>query len=176
MKNKKDSPARPVRLRVSALIEKQGAIVLVFDPVYRGGCWILPGGGSEFNETITQAVEREVLEETGMTVKAQEICSIREIWEEEKDFPQDQLIRKSLEIIFGCSYVAGEIDIRNNPSIKNDGVPRVQACRWILKKHITNTLDGYPLYPLEFFELYVSGKLLGTALDKFILPPLDLRP
>jgi hypothetical protein len=105
-----------------------------------------------------------VLEETGLTVKAQEICSIREIWEEEKDFPQDQLTRKSLEIIFACSYISGEINIRNNPSIKNDGVPRVQDCRWMPKEQIAEVMEGYPLHPFEFFELYLSGEVMRIVL------------
>lgn len=32
--------------------------------------WVLPGGGIDANETPVKAIEREILEETGITVKA----------------------------------------------------------------------------------------------------------
>ena len=49
-----------IRLRTSVYIEKEKRVLLILDPVYLGGCWILPGGEVEFEETIAQAAEREV--------------------------------------------------------------------------------------------------------------------
>ncbi len=165
-----------IRLRVAGLIENKGSIVLVFDPVYRGGCWILPGGGAEFNETMNQAVEREVFEETGLNVCAQDICALREIWEPEKDLPESQGIRKSVEIFFLCKYISGEINIHNNPSVKWDGIPRVTDCRWVPRSKIYTEIDGFPLYPFEFFEAHLSGRLEKVRLKELLLLSLDLRP
>lgn len=39
------------------------------------GSWALPGGGIELGETISEAVEREVKEETDLTVKAGRILT-----------------------------------------------------------------------------------------------------
>ncbi|MDR3576920.1 MAG: NUDIX domain-containing protein [Anaerolineaceae bacterium] len=175
MKKIYDFPAYPVRLRVAALIEREGSVLLVFDPVYRGGCWILPGGGAELDETVNQAVQREVLEETGLTVEAKEICTIREIWEPENDFPESQKIRKSFEIIFSCKYISGGIDIQHNSSVKRDGIARVKDCRWISANQIPDTIDGFPLYPFEFFQLYRSNKIIRIPWQNIFLPPLDLR-
>jgi 8-oxo-dGTP pyrophosphatase MutT (NUDIX family) len=171
----KDAPAHPIRLRVAGLIERNGSIAIIFDPVYQGGCWILPGGGAEFNETATEAIKREVFEETGLIIKPQGICSITEIWEPEKDFPQAQITRKSLEIIFTCSYMSGEINIRNNPSKKIDGIPRVKSCRWITREELFSSFDEFPLYPKEFFDKLKSNNLSIVELDKILLPPRDFR-
>jgi 8-oxo-dGTP pyrophosphatase MutT (NUDIX family) len=175
MKKKSDSPAYPVRLRTVALIERDGSIVLVFDPVYRGGCWILPGGGAELNETITQAVEREALEETGLTVEAREVCAMREIWEPEKDFPETQAIRKSLEVFFRCQYLSGEIVLNHDTSMKQDRIARVKDCRWFPVNEISDTIEGHPIYPLEFFHQYRSHQLLKIPWQQAFLPPLDIR-
>lgn len=55
---------------VDAIIEYNGGIVLI----KRGkepflGKWALPGGHLEYGESLEQAVEREVLEETQLTLK-----------------------------------------------------------------------------------------------------------
>jgi 8-oxo-dGTP diphosphatase len=161
------------RLRVAAVIEKDDSILLVFDPVYRGGCWILPGGGAEFNETINQAIEREVFEETGLQVSAREICGIREIWEPENDYPDVQKVRKSIEIFFSCEYISGEINIQNNPSNKHDGISRIKDCRWVPRNECGD-ISGYPVYPADFLKTYFSGKAARITIDKILLPPLNL--
>ncbi len=46
--------------------------------------WVLPGGGIEGDEGIFRAVEREVLEETNLKVKAEKIAYIEELMDEGK--------------------------------------------------------------------------------------------
>jgi 8-oxo-dGTP diphosphatase len=59
------------RVGVGAVVVKDGRVLLV----KRGkppslGMWAIPGGRVELGETLQQAVERELLEETGITVRA----------------------------------------------------------------------------------------------------------
>jgi len=70
-------PLNQVVWRPSAygIIIKNGKILLC--PNSRGG-WELPGGGVEIDEDITQAVEREVREETGLAAKFSRIVATRE--------------------------------------------------------------------------------------------------
>ena len=59
------------RLAAYAVIVEDGRILLTW---YNGEagkgtpCWSLPGGGVEYDETVEQAIHREMLEETGLEV------------------------------------------------------------------------------------------------------------
>lgn len=43
------------------------------------GQWAIPGGRVELGETLQEAVEREILEETGVRVQAGEICHVFDV-------------------------------------------------------------------------------------------------
>ena len=62
------------KLDVRGVIERDGAVLLV-----RGtddGAWTLPGGWVEVGETPRQAVEKEVLQEAGHTVRAAKLLAV----------------------------------------------------------------------------------------------------
>ena len=61
------------RVAVGALVTKAGSVLLV----KRGkapatGKWAIPGGAVELGETLQQAAEREIYEETGIRIKARD--------------------------------------------------------------------------------------------------------
>ena len=65
-------PDRP-RVAVGAIVFKEDAVLLV----QRGqppaeGTWAIPGGSVVVGETLQQAAEREILEETGVLIRAGE--------------------------------------------------------------------------------------------------------
>ncbi len=65
-------PDRP-RVAVGAIVFKEDAVLLV----QRGqppaeGTWAIPGGSVLVGETLQQAAEREILEETGVVIRAAE--------------------------------------------------------------------------------------------------------
>jgi 8-oxo-dGTP diphosphatase len=65
-------PDRPC-VAVGAIVFKQDAVLLV----QRGqppaeGYWAIPGGSALIGETLQQAAEREILEETGVVIRAAE--------------------------------------------------------------------------------------------------------
>jgi len=73
-----DSPA-PVLAVAAVIWNAHGKVLLIRrtkEP--RKGQWSLPGGKVEFGETLKEAVMREVLEETGLTVKLAGVAGIAE--------------------------------------------------------------------------------------------------
>ena len=64
-----------IRASVSAVIfDRRGRLLL--QQRSDGGQWGLPGGAVEIGESVAQAVVREVLEETGLTVRPRRIIGV----------------------------------------------------------------------------------------------------
>lgn len=69
MANNRIHPISPI-VGVGAVIVKGDEIVLIKrGKAPRKGEWSLPGGGVELGEKTSAAIEREILEETGLTTK-----------------------------------------------------------------------------------------------------------
>lgn len=71
-KQKNDYPGNP-RVAVGAVVFRQECVLLV----RRGqppaeDLWAIPGGSVEIGETLQEAAEREILEETGIQIRALE--------------------------------------------------------------------------------------------------------
>lgn len=78
-------PDRP-RVAVGAIVFKEGRILLV----QRGkppaeGYWAIPGGSVEIGESLQQAAQREILEETGISIHAHEPVFTFDIIETDAD-------------------------------------------------------------------------------------------
>ncbi|HOI72761.1 MAG TPA: NUDIX hydrolase [Syntrophales bacterium] len=68
----REYPDRP-RVGVGAIVIHEGRVLLVergIDP--SRGLWAIPGGSLELGETIQAGAEREILEETGIVIRAGE--------------------------------------------------------------------------------------------------------
>ncbi|WP_280456770.1 NUDIX hydrolase [Nocardia carnea] len=67
--------ANSVKVAVSALVQDDRGRVLMIRRS-DNDLYAIPGGGLEAGETVTQAVEREVFEETGITVQVRELVGV----------------------------------------------------------------------------------------------------
>jgi ADP-ribose pyrophosphatase len=86
--NSADSKRYPDRpcLAVGAIVFRDGRVLLV----RRGqppaeGEWAIPGGSVEVGETLQQAAQRELLEETGIVIQAGEPCFIFDVIQADTD-------------------------------------------------------------------------------------------
>lgn len=69
-------PARP-RVAVGVVVVHEGRVLLVERAKAPAlAQWAVPGGSVELGETLAQAAEREVLEETGVVVRAGRIVHV----------------------------------------------------------------------------------------------------
>jgi 8-oxo-dGTP pyrophosphatase MutT (NUDIX family) len=70
--------------------------------------WALPGGVMDIGETIAQCAEREVQEETGLTVKAYHLVGIYSDPDHVFAY-SDGEVRQEFSICFACKVLAGEV-------------------------------------------------------------------
>jgi 8-oxo-dGTP diphosphatase len=82
-----------VELRCSGVVFHEDRILLVRHVRGDLSYWVLPGGGPLEGEVATAAVEREILEETGLQVRARKILFV---WEGIPSGPND----RTLELVF----------------------------------------------------------------------------
>ena len=130
LKNKNAYPHCPV-VAVGAVVFKSNCVLLV----RRGKApaedlWAIPGGSVEIGETLQQAAEREILEETGIKIRAGKPIYIFDVI----DRDEDEKIRFHYVIIdLAADYVSGE------PAAGDDAA----EARWI-SAHELNELAVSP--------------------------------
>ncbi|HYC55841.1 MAG TPA: NUDIX hydrolase [Candidatus Binatia bacterium] len=136
-------PSEP-RVAVGAVVVRDGRVLLV----ERGkspssGMWAVPGGSVELGESLAQAVEREVMEETGVTVLAGDVVHAFDAVVRD----QDGRVRFHYVIVdLEAAYVAGEAVAAGDAS----------DARWFR----SSELDGVRVHPVT---LELVRRLLEPA-------------
>ncbi|MDR3435480.1 NUDIX domain-containing protein [Telmatospirillum sp.] len=97
-------PSAPV-VGVGAVVWKQDRFLLI----RRGhppnqGSWSLPGGHQELGETVQQAGEREILEETGVTIRVVDVLAVVDLM----DGPGRELNYHYTVIDLQAEWLAGD--------------------------------------------------------------------
>jgi ADP-ribose pyrophosphatase YjhB (NUDIX family) len=80
-------PRRP-EIGVGAIVWKDDRFLLIRrGHAPRQGSWSLPGGRQELGETVQQAAIREVLEETGVSIRVLDLLAVVDLIDGEKEAP-----------------------------------------------------------------------------------------
>ena len=105
--SRREYPDSP-RVGVGAVVLKEGRVLLVrrgVDPNY--GLWTIPGGGLHVGETLREGAEREILEETGIEIRAREQIYTGDLVEQDAE---GRVRFHYVVIDFAADYVSGEVN------------------------------------------------------------------
>jgi len=104
------------RLRVAAAVMREGRLLLVRHRKGEEEYYLLPGGGVKWGESMTEALHREVREETGLEVQAGRLLCVSETL-----YPDGS--RHIVNLVFRGVERGGEL----RPSSD----PRVEGCAFV---------------------------------------------
>ena len=134
---------RAVRTSAKALVIKDGCMLAIKLRDQDGDFYIMPGGGQMPGELLPMAVEREVAEETGISVNAKDVVFVIEGVEGEP--------HHRVDIVYLCEYLESSGTL-SHPDINQVGY------EWL----DIETLNQAPLYPSKLrrpiMNLYTGNK------------------
>jgi 8-oxo-dGTP diphosphatase len=134
-------PDRPY-LAVSAAIIRDGRVLVTQRA--RGpalGIWTMPGGVVEAGETLTQALKREILEETQLTIEPVALAGHREVVMRDV---AGKVSRHFVILCFASRWIAGE------PRLNEE----LSDARWLMPSELKGlkTTEGLAEIVAQAFE------------------------
>lgn len=93
---------RKVRISAKAIVVREGRLLLMKGRDRSGTYYLLPGGGQQPGETLSEALTRECAEETGFLVKPLRPRYIRDYIADNHEFARQDRGFHQVEIMFSC--------------------------------------------------------------------------
>lgn len=134
---------------VVGIVRQQNQLLLVQNQAEGAeAVWSLPGGVIEDGETLKEALEREMKEETGLSAETFELAYVTENFIE-------QFNAHSLVTYFECT-VRGELlpDDPDREVVANQWVPIEQLGEYILNRDVLEPLKDYLSGTSKSYYLY----------------------
>lgn len=142
---------RQIRTSAKAVVIQNGKLLAIKLGDGKEEWYILPGGGQDVEETLPQAAQREVREETGIEIKCKELLFVIEGVHGE-GFHR-------IDLVFSCEYLG----MAKNAAFHQD--TNQIGYEWLE----LSTLNRLPLYPsklrrpiMNFYEGKEYAKYLGN--------------
>jgi 8-oxo-dGTP pyrophosphatase MutT (NUDIX family) len=124
--------------------------------------WVPPGGGIKGNESIFEAAQREVFEETGMTVKLDKIIYIRQFIY----YAQEE---NNIIIYLTAKEAKGKETIKNIQGKGNDE-KYIKELRYFNREEMKGEIIFPEILRNEMWQDYQNGfpsiKFIGVETDK----------
>ncbi|MCU0521232.1 MAG: NUDIX hydrolase [Anaerolineae bacterium] len=139
------------KVDVRGVVIRDGCVLLVRE-LLDGGRWTLPGGWADVNDRPSEAVEREVWEESGYRVRATKVLAIYDRRLHGHTPPHLWGIYK---LFFACELLGGEpsasVETAGASFFAEDAIPELSLAR-VTPEEITRLFehDRHPDWPTDF--------------------------
>lgn len=123
MGKERDSSSVDFGIRVGAVVERDGALLLVrHEKPNQEPYWVLPGGRLEPGETIPQCAERELLEETDLEGSFVDVLYVSEFFDEN---------RHTVDVTVRVEAQDGEARLGSDPEVEEGSEGTLKEVRWV---------------------------------------------
>jgi ADP-ribose pyrophosphatase YjhB (NUDIX family) len=140
-----------IRIGCSATIFNSSRQKVLLTRRTDNGLWCLPGGGVDAGESVSEACEREVLEETGLIVKVKKLLGIYSdphLLVEYADGNRFQIVALNFE----AEIVGGELIISNETTAVDFFDTKQMKVLDIMKPHKVRLEDAFAIQGHAFIR------------------------
>lgn len=148
------SEVMAVRTAARAVIIQEGRILLIEMRRREGIFFVLPGGGQKAGETLVQALQREVKEETGYRIEIGRLLYLREYIGRHHHFNPRHRNFHQLEAVFSANLVLNQVAAK-----ASNQDPRQSGLRWVPLAELPNL----PFYPEALRGFLSQGEYPESA-------------
>ncbi len=146
------------KFSVRGIIIQNGKIAMQYGTA---GEYKIPGGGPEREESYTQALIREVHEETGLRMIEESILELGEILEMRKDIFEHE----KKYICHSLFYYGRAMDGQDEPKLTKSEIERGYRMKWAAPEEILEGNRGFANMPwivrdTEFIRMLVAGRVV----------------